>query len=479
MMAVYFLDTNVLLQCGFIAELPWIELRGDADVLLMITRPVQEEIDRLKADGNSRRARRARKITALLNKVLMAKDERVTVRESRPRVEVALSPTFRKPNDLLEDLDLSRADDRIVAELIYYLREHPGEAVWLASNDINMNVTAKRCGVQFKATPETWFLPPEADSRDKKIRKLEEENRTLRIRLPDLKWKVRPENGDDRMINLARYEISDQRMAAVMKEVQHRFPMARNLNESTMETQSANVLYSPPDAESIVEYQEIQYPDWLQQVKKAIRKFQLMLEYPTRVLDLEFTLENLGARPAENLVIEFFALGGFLFEPPDFKHRLNEPRLVIPRRPAAPKGRRIISLDLPSDSSPNQKIFTDDLLESISRLSSFDKVPVIPLAQPETERDPNRFYWKEETNDKFQAFVCEEFQHKSDPEIFRIRIVTPKDSELRGAMGFRIAARNLPDPIKGKVPIRVSVQTQDLEPQVLLEMDRPDFVASL
>jgi hypothetical protein len=65
-MKVLFLDSNLFLQCRELHELPWNEIAPDEkEILLAISRPVQREIDKLKHDGNDRRAKRARKANSL------------------------------------------------------------------------------------------------------------------------------------------------------------------------------------------------------------------------------------------------------------------------------------------------------------------------------------------------------------------------------------------------------------------------------
>ena len=49
----YFVDTNFFLQCKNYSEINWSEITSDKEIIIIITRPVQIEIDRLKNDGNS------------------------------------------------------------------------------------------------------------------------------------------------------------------------------------------------------------------------------------------------------------------------------------------------------------------------------------------------------------------------------------------------------------------------------------------
>jgi len=66
-MKVIFLDTNIFIQCREIEQLPWGELfEKEKHIILVIPRTVLEEIDRFKQEGNSRRAKRARKANSFI-----------------------------------------------------------------------------------------------------------------------------------------------------------------------------------------------------------------------------------------------------------------------------------------------------------------------------------------------------------------------------------------------------------------------------
>jgi rRNA-processing protein FCF1 len=76
-MKVYFPDTNFFFDCRRAGDLPWHELEGvkggqASDVRLIVPSAVVTEIERHKAKGNSRAAKRARDASALLRGALEA-----------------------------------------------------------------------------------------------------------------------------------------------------------------------------------------------------------------------------------------------------------------------------------------------------------------------------------------------------------------------------------------------------------------------
>ena len=159
-MRVLFLDTNVFLQCRDLAELPWQEITGDEKLLLLVARPVQEEIDRLKQDGNSRRTKRARAANSLFRKILSSQNSKVTIRTALPLVEIAFSPLASIQESGCKLLDLTRADDRIIAEALHYRSENPADNVAILTHDTQPMLTAKHCGLVYIPVPNNWLLPP-------------------------------------------------------------------------------------------------------------------------------------------------------------------------------------------------------------------------------------------------------------------------------------------------------------------------------
>ncbi len=112
-MKVLFTDTNLFLQCKPIKQLPWEEITED-NILLLIPRAVQDEIDNLKQSGNSRKAKRARIATSLFRQILEVNN--IIIRQDKPHVEISFSPPVNQDNLSDYSLNLSRIDDQIVFE---------------------------------------------------------------------------------------------------------------------------------------------------------------------------------------------------------------------------------------------------------------------------------------------------------------------------------------------------------------------------
>jgi len=145
-MIAIFPDTNLFLQCKDIKNLQWHEISDGEDIEIIITRPVMEEIDRLKQDGNKRRAKRARKANSFLKAIILSEEGNLQVRESNPSVVMSfLTPESKEK--LADRLDLSRPDDRIVNEALSFRDKNMDVNVRLLTHDTNPLLTAKNVGL--------------------------------------------------------------------------------------------------------------------------------------------------------------------------------------------------------------------------------------------------------------------------------------------------------------------------------------------
>jgi predicted ribonuclease YlaK len=108
-MLIFFVDTNFFLQCRDPRQLPWADVADGNDVVVLIPRTVQKEVDQKKQGGNSRRAKRARKASSLFREVLGALELRKVVREAGPRVELSFPPPPDPNRERLPQLDLEPA----------------------------------------------------------------------------------------------------------------------------------------------------------------------------------------------------------------------------------------------------------------------------------------------------------------------------------------------------------------------------------
>jgi hypothetical protein len=488
-MKVLFLDTNIFLQCRPLAELPWGDLAAGDDLLLLIPRPVQEEIDHLKQDGNSRRAKRARKASAFFRELLQLSDNTMTLREHSPKVQISFSPPIPAGKAASPFLDMSRSDDGILAELLVYAQEHPDCRAALLTHDTNPMLTAKRLDLEFLVIPDEWLLPPEQDERDKRISELERRLTQYERLAPVIDISVT--DGDGRTISSAQLtirihpDLSSEQIEGLLAMARKRHPIATDFGEDTpahpppaLGTLASNVIlaryegyewkYQAPSKEAIAKYKETEYPAWEAELVSFFQKLAARLEFPTRQATFAFIVDNKGSVPAENIVVEFETCGGILFEPSrgSSRDKENVEELALPAPPKPPNGTwvrkpRITafssapSLSIALATAAARDASLSPFLRSTLGLLSDYAVPRLPVIPP--PRDRNKFYWKNGKPSKYTnkwTFECAEFRHQVHSEHFSLPLfIGGKDTSDKGAITCTISARNLPEPVRFVVPL--------------------------
>lgn len=479
-MKVLFLDTNIFLQCRDLNELPWEEITQTEYLLLLIPRTVQEEIDNLKSDGNSRRAKRAKKANSFIRQIILKEDLKIVVRDSNPHVEISFPPTARLQDLQFESLDLSRKDDLIIAEALVYKSQHPGEDVAIITHDTNPILTAKRCGLSYIVVPDGWLLEPEPDAKDKRIAALEQRFKELQRTYPDIGVEAHDSNGKPvrglSMTVLHYRQLEDHEIKDLVDLAKSKCPMvtdftspqSRQGQESSLVPSISSVLHNiatvrprPPTEVEIRKYKEKDYPAWLEELRSVFRNLPNNLEFPGRQMDLSISMTNQGIIPAENLIVEFKTLGGLLLSPPAEEKRTEEfiPH-KLPKPPQAPTWKFIQRMD-----SFSSMIDTAKRLEGLITPDHDFSLRHIPLLSSSSPRDRHAFYWKPGRPHKYSSLwtlECEEFRHQVEAENFAITIFVPPKADCeKGALQCRITARNIPKPVKLILPVHIVHEHRD------------------
>jgi hypothetical protein len=457
-----FVDTNLFLQCQELSQLPWHEISDAQDVLVLVPRVVQQEVDRLKHDGKSRRAGRARRAASLFREAIEAPQLELILRQQGPRVALSFPPIPDPERLRSTQLDLARPDDRLIEEALAYRASNTGKDVRLLTNDTNAMLTARQCGLPYIAVPEHWLLDPEPDERDKALADALRRVAALERQSPDIK--VHVEDADGTTIQKLRAEIDqfpslpEDIVDAMVEEVRslcliaeafegHGLPLpSRRKHGPPFDMLRGH--YVPPGQEDIDNYREVEYPRWIQEVRETFKRLPGLLEQPRRRLRLSFVLENSGVRPAENLVVELNALGGLKIAPPADESRADlEMSPMLPLPPSPPTSRYVPGF---AESAPFELGLnpTVPFLESIASLHR------------QEDRDPHAFYWKGGRPSAAMeewTLTCKEFRHQVEPERFQVVALPPSRSTIeKGALSFRVTASNLPEPVAITLPIAIS-----------------------
>lgn len=166
-----FLDANIILECRPLAELPWQEVEADGPILALMTPSAIKEIDSKKQDG--RIGKRAREFNRLIAPVA-AGGPPIVIRESAPRVELALSRADRIPWDQHDDLDPDDGDSCIVAEALH-AKDMSAAGKLIVSHDIKPIAFASSYDVATLHVSDSWLRQPEPHPKDREVQKLSQQ----------------------------------------------------------------------------------------------------------------------------------------------------------------------------------------------------------------------------------------------------------------------------------------------------------------
>lgn len=444
-----FLDTNVFLQCHSLDELPWGEVADDTEVVLLVPTVVEQELDQLKNKGNSRRARRARNASVLFRKASLGKNETLVIRSKGPRVTLTFPPPIHSTASVHPALAPDSPDDQIIAEALR-CQEYGADRI-VVSHDSRPLRSAKRVGLPHFVVPDKWLLPAEADERDKKIERLEAEVSGLRRTYPEIKLTIEGDGqvidkGQKLAVEVMRIQPLDDMQIEALVEAQRKVHPLKDTYEipikdsealdaiRTLSSMSQSVTRAfQPSQDQIKKYRDEDYPAYLSELRRFYQRLHAELERPSRHHKVLITLENSGHVPAEDLLLGIEARGGLLLRE-SFEAYM----------PAPPK-------------PPNPPM--SSMAEMVARFHISD--PTLPdLGIDSIHRDPRAFYWEEGLNIGRRprcSLICEEFRHKTSKRLnLWIHIPPGKEPEGRYAINVTVSARNLPEPIRETIGLRVT-----------------------
>lgn len=451
-MLTLFIDTNFFLQCNDISQLHWTDISDGDDITLMISAPVQEEIDKLKSDGNSRRAKRARKANGYLKSIILSESEEEIINEKSPKVLLKFSPIIDndKKNDI-NILDLNKPDDRIIFEAIKY-RDNTNSETAIFTHDTNPLLTARRMGLKYVAIPDSWLLKIENSKDSKKIQDLEKRIKKLEEVTPDIKITFLSNNKEIKKIifPVKKYvKLTDNEIDLIINKLTTFYPLLskNELIEKQKKIKSElsipnnlgfginafriqkQVLYEPSH-DDIDKYVNKLYPDWLKKVRIFLEKSHEMYR-KNSIIDVYFLLENIGNLPADGVLVEIMTFNDLKLMPESVDNLDIFPPTPKPPKEPLPEYRNTVTSITPTS------------------MNFLDRLSDLPISK--SNHDKNTFYWKyskpKELTEKY-VYECEEFRHQLEPETFNIILSTTNFINIKKSnLQIRISCKNIPKPI--------------------------------
>jgi hypothetical protein len=474
-----FPDTNLFIQCQPLEALDWSEL-GDFDAIdLIITRPVQKEIDAHKSKGNTRVASRSRAAASMLKEVFASELGYKEIRAHSPCVHLYVQLDIKPDLELADVLNYDEADDQLVGVASSFLKNNPSNHLRLVTDDVGPMASAKMAKVPCLSIPDSWLLPPEEDTSSKELKRLTQELERYKKAEPEfsLRWLQHDAPVEKIHVTLPCYEpLAPHQIAALIQRIQLRFPMAENFDDVESQKRDAlpsavakamfdesrrrtslfrehlgHEVYVPATEKQISQYREA-YAVWLQDCEGFLKKLHDHLAQSISWPLLVIELQNNGTRSANDALVSIAARGAFCIQPlkkaaPDEKE-IKPP--CLPSPPIVPRGEwqnkfaqyaRVIAM-----SNSLGALHHGDLLASIHpRGREVDKFyyksgrPSIPVSQ--------------------YARECTLWRHQSDVELFELTLHPElKPYDVSGAVEVTIQATNLSSVFDKRLSVRIKIQ---------------------
>jgi len=348
-----YLDCNILLHFRSLDGIPWEEILGGGDSVVVITISLWTELDKKKYDTSAGVKERAR------DRERWLKDRKKSGNFALARGGHLYFSTSRHGLDMAgEGLNSGHADDNMLAEVIASMSSDPGSRHVLVTDDGALQILAEGCGLEVIGLPDEFRQDIE-DSQTKELRRAKQELDRLQHRLPKLVFEF--EGGGSTLA----FRLPPP-AALAESGIQERLAKARDAYKP-MEiiTYPADVfIASIPTWETmhprVSNAQILKHNEQLESYFSALEKYlrDARSNYP-RSIPLPIRLSNYGSAPAERLRISLSFDEGVFVSTMDVG---PAPEPLPPKEPSPADLFKPQPLDFPR-------------LDMFSRVPSFDSGP--------------------------------------------------------------------------------------------------------
>ena len=451
----YVVDTNYFLQYHGADQVDWRELCADDEVVLLVPRAVQAEVDKLKQQRSNRLSRRARRAASIFREALRDANDTAVLRKSAPHVTLRLLGPLEQPKEL-HGLDPDTSDDRIVLDACV-LRQQ-GQDVRLLTGDTGPLLSAKHAGVPFHMLPEEWLLAPEPDTTSVELLELKKRVGDLEHKEPQLTIDLTPPptKGDALQIEVFALTEIESAINAAAELVASRHPLQTDFPTTQpgmqlIATGLRATSWRPPSAHEINKYTTEKYPEWQKRLRQELSSYIHTHDAVSRQVYIEARLSNSGSRSAQHVLLEIDVLEGGL-ELADQDEPGTEPPLHIPLAPDPPQGRLVGMFDSLVQPMAGFDHGAPFLYPGAPLLKDLARVP------PKRER--HAFYWIQgpQDGDKRWQLECEDLRHRTDPIIMPIGLnILPSAGRGKARLRVRVSAGNMSAPTSQFLGLEINV----------------------
>lgn len=456
---ILFPDSNLFFQYRALHELPWNELGDYGQIELIVSRPVQKEIDRHKGGGNDRRQRRARQAASVLREIIKNKLTPHDICSSPQKVTLTLRVDLKPDEGLAGNLNYAEPDDILVGIAHGFADSVMDADVAVLTDDTGVMASAEAVSLNYIAIPDEWRLEPEGTKESKELNAARAE--IARLQKQEPAFIVKCFDADGRSASSLEYQfpkaspLTPEEIATLLDRARLLFPLKADFNDPVrpasvpgrrgISLESLRGLRSPPTEQQIVEYNQA-YETWLAKIETALKKVHLKLLQDETKNSFSFLAQNIGTRPANDVLVEIVATGSLLIGRPSDEDDENEYSLPAP--PAVPE-------------------FQLSALNAMLRMSNMfgprygmgrELEPIIDT-RLRRGRDAEAFYYNGDPAriaKNSLKLECVLWRHGKDPENFHAVVDASTAAEVKGVIEFRIHASNLSNAVSCRIPVRIT-----------------------
>jgi hypothetical protein len=370
-------DTNLFFECRSLDDLPWSELGYDP-VVILLTKPVLDEIDKHKK-ANGRTRGRALEIFGRVRGMLASSVQDVEIHTSSPKVLLRRMPNVAADPARKDHLDYAKTDERLIGIVSTLVAQALGHEVKLFTDDTGPAATADGLGIPYLMIKEGWRRPAPETAEEKRIKDLEKDLATYRAQEPKIAIKRCEPADESNMVTVTRKvatPLTEAEIEGLLAKLRLKCPLVADFTPPPPSTvtdtfgATTTTEYAAPAEADITNYRDVLYPQWLARCRTVLKELHQGRDELEPDVVLRWSMANLGSRPASQVRVEFEAKGPLALqrlapgsENEDAEEEDDDaispapaaasPRLpLVPKPPAFPK--HVTRVAAPAEPKPAQ-----------------------------------------------------------------------------------------------------------------------------
>ncbi|MTK11882.1 MAG: hypothetical protein F8N39_07290 [Clostridiaceae bacterium] len=469
-------DANVLIHGKSLPDLPWTELERSTIEVLFVP-PVIRELDKLKTQ-TGRPNKIARQLSSDIRALINAPDRKAMLRRSGPAVSKRVE--LRSVTEVLNPaLRLDHADQALINYALHLKQD--GADVLLLTDDTICGTTAAEVGLPTHFLPDHWLREPEPDESGKENAKLKAEIHRLRAAEPKVELSFHDRVGKPLSLleaSITRWPaLSEAELDDLMADVKQRCPQATSFERQqprTSERFGASLtaieglallpaltprkVYEPATEEEIERYKAIEYPNWLNAVRKILESLHTQLGERTCWPTVLVVAANEGTRPAMEALLGIRVRGEFTILNDESDERDVD---------GESNGKAPDQLELPLPPTPPRgRVKTVGLFEAYPGFHANSIATALPLGVDVTNfarlggREADAFYWRAGKRDwvKVMELECTMWRHGQNKITFALKLRPNEMADASGVIELSVQANNISDPPVVRLPVRIGFE---------------------